>query len=57
MGRLVPLGRQGLRVVDNLHHVTEMGAAAAESIGADLAIDERRWLDHLDRFSTHVVED
>ncbi|MGI9611664.1 MAG: protoporphyrinogen/coproporphyrinogen oxidase [Acidimicrobiales bacterium] len=55
--RLLSLGRQGLRVIDNLHHVIAMGAAAAHSIGHDGRIDTVRWRHHLAEFATHVVED
>lgn len=55
--RLLTLGRQGLRAIDNLHHVLEMGRAAVETIGGDGAIDDDAWRDRLDRFTLHTVED
>ncbi|MEM8926460.1 MAG: FAD-dependent oxidoreductase [Actinomycetota bacterium] len=56
-GRLMTLGRQGLRVIDNLHHVLAMGSAAVASIDDDGAIDTARWHAHLDDFAAHTVED
>jgi protoporphyrinogen oxidase len=55
--QLLSLGRQGLGVIDNLHHVLAMGSAAASVIGADGDIDHRAWRGHLDRFGQHTVED
>jgi protoporphyrinogen oxidase len=51
------LGRQGLGVADNLHHVLAMGAAAASCVRPDGSIDRSRWRQALDRFEHHVVED
>ena len=38
--RVVTLGRQGLGVPDNLHHVLAMGAKAASAIGSSGDIDQ-----------------
>ena len=54
---LISFGRQGLAVIDNLHHVTAMGADAAAALTPEGEVDARRWLDSLDRFAAHVVED
>lgn len=54
---VVNLGRQGLRVIDNLHHVMAMGAAAASSITPEGAMDWKRWTEHLDHFAANTVED
>jgi protoporphyrinogen oxidase len=51
------LGRQGLAVPDNLHHVLAMGRDAAACVGVDGSIDRAAWLAALDRFEAHVVED
>ncbi len=56
-GRLVTTGRQGLRALDNLHHVLEMGSTAAAAIGTDGLVDGLRWSAELERFATNVVED
>ncbi len=56
-GRLVMLGRQGLRVIDNLHHVLSMGEAAAASLDENGRLSTARWHAHLDLFGTHTVED
>lgn len=55
--RVLPLGRQGLGVIDNLHHVLAMGAAAADAIDADGSILGQRWARSLASFADHVVED
>ena len=54
---LVTLGRQGLFVPDNTHHVLAMGAAVADAVGADGTVDEAAWAADRERFTTHVVED
>lgn len=55
------LGRQGLVVADNLHHVMDMGLAAAASLGASTQgaarWDAAAWSEALARFEQHVVED
>lgn len=55
--RVITLGRQGLSVPDNLHHVLAMGSAAAEAIGPGGSFDSSRWRRSLSRFAAHVVED
>ena len=55
--RIVSLGRHGLGVLDNLHHVLAMGEAAAEALGPDGAVDPVAWSRSLDGFASHVVED
>lgn len=51
------LGRQGLGVADNLHHVLAMAIAAVDCLGRDGSFDELAWTRHLDDFAQHVVED
>lgn len=53
---LVIFGRQGLAVPDNLHHVLQMGEAAAGAI-SDGEIDRRVWTQRLREFAAHVVQD
>jgi len=55
--RIVSLGRQGLGVLDNLHHVLAMGEAAAVALGPGGAVDPVAWYESLDGFASHVVED
>lgn len=54
---LVTLGRQGLFVGDNTHHVLAMGWEAATGLGPGGAWDAARWADVRARFDAHVVED
>ena len=54
---LLSFGRQGLAVIDNLHHVTEMGADAASALTSEGEIDAGAWLASLDRFASNIVED
>ena len=54
---LISFGRQGLAVIDNLHHVTDMGADAAAALTPDGEISSDAWLASLNRFASHVVED
>lgn len=54
---LISFGRQGLAVIDNLHHVTDMGADAASALTPEGEIDASAWLASLGRFAAHVVED
>lgn len=54
---LLSFGRQGLTVLDNLHHVLDMGTHAASSITPDGAVDTDQWQAALSRFAQHVVED
>jgi protoporphyrinogen oxidase len=55
--RLLTLGRQGLRAIDNLHHVMAMGQGAVASIDSSGMIDAAAWQRQLDRFAGHTVED
>lgn len=51
------LGRQGLAVADNLHHVMDMARAAVGCLGDAGEWDEVRWRHARDGFDRHVVED
>ena len=51
------LGRQGLAVIDNLHHVLDMARTAVDCLGQDGEWDEKRWDLALSTFEAHVVED
>jgi protoporphyrinogen oxidase len=51
------LGRQGLFVADNLHHVMDMGWSAAAALRADGTIHPARWATERARFAAFVVED
>ena len=55
--RVVSLGRHGLGVLDNLHHVLAMGEAAARAVGPGGDVDLVAWSRSLDGFASHVVED
>ena len=55
--RVITLGRQGLGVPDNLHHVLAMGDAAAGAVDPGGEIDWLSWGRSLDSFARHVVED
>ena len=55
--RVVSLGRHGLGVLDNLHHMLAMGEAAAAAVRASGGMDEAAWSRSLDAFAEHVVED
>jgi len=55
--RVVTLGRQGLGVPDNLHHVLAMGKSAAQAINSSGFIDATQWQKSLEEFSKHVVQD
>lgn len=57
LDRVVTLGRQGLAVPDNLHHVLAMGVAASQAITPAGSIDRDQWSRSLAEFATHVVED
>ncbi|MEM7274230.1 MAG: FAD-dependent oxidoreductase [Actinomycetota bacterium] len=57
LGPVLPFGRQGLGVIDNLHHVLGMGHAAAEVVRSDGSIDRDAWHRHLAAFATNTVED
>ncbi len=54
---IVALGRQGLGVPDNLHHVIAMGDAAAGAVGPGGGLDHLAWDRSLEAFGGHVVED
>lgn len=54
---VITLGRQGLFVGDNTHHVLDMGWAAAEALDADGSFDGAMWHRARDTFRDHVVED
>jgi protoporphyrinogen oxidase len=54
---LITLGRQGLFVGDNTHHVLAMGAAAADVLAADGSFDGREWTRRREAFRAFVVED
>ena len=50
------LGRQGLHVADNLHHVLDMALAAVGCLTAD-GWDSPRWAAERQRFEAFVVDD
>lgn len=54
---VLPFGRQGLWVPDNIHHVMAMGAAAVSAISADGVVDRTAWQAALGEFAHHVVQD
>ncbi len=54
---LVVLGRQGLFVGDNAHHVLQMGWSAAECLRSDGSFDRTVWRAAREGFLDHVVED
>ncbi len=54
---IVSLGRHGLGVLDNLHHVLAMGEAAAQCVDRSGTVDLQAWIKYLDDFASHVVED
>lgn len=56
-GPVVSLGRQGLGVPDNIHHVLTMGQDVVAGIDAAGRLDASSWAAALDRFGDHVVED
>lgn len=55
--RVLSLGRQGLGVLDNLHHMLAMGEAAAAAVDASGVPDPVAWSRSLDAFASNVVED
>tara|TARA_B100000614_G_scaffold257959_1_gene279189 strand:- start:103 stop:1176 length:1074 start_codon:yes stop_codon:yes gene_type:complete len=57
LGNLIPFGRQGFLVPDNLHHTLGMGWDLAESIGAETDLNFGRWKDSVERFKQNIVED
>ena len=54
---VVSLGRHGLGVLDNLHHMLAMGEAAADAVRPSGDVDAAEWSRSLDGFAEHVVED
>ncbi|MEL6983845.1 MAG: FAD-dependent oxidoreductase, partial [Actinomycetota bacterium] len=56
---VLSFGRQGLGVPDNLHHVLDMGQAAAANLDGALGGTTTRldWERELARFATNVVVD
>jgi protoporphyrinogen oxidase len=54
---LIALGRQGLFVGDNTHHVLAMGWAAADALGREGSFDGAAWQVAREQFRAHVVED
>jgi hypothetical protein len=55
LDRVVVLGRQGLGVADNLHHVMAMGWDAGEL--AAQGWDDAAWRACRARYRSHVVQD
>jgi protoporphyrinogen oxidase len=55
--RVVTLGRQGLFVPDNTHHVLAMGRTAAACLRADGNLDGEAWSAARAAFRDFVVED
>lgn len=55
--RVVTLGRQGLFVPDNTHHVMAMGRAAAGCLRPDGTLDAEAWRAARAGFRSFVVED
>ena len=55
--RVVTLGRQGLFVPDNTHHVMAMGRAAAACLRSDGTLDAAAWQSARAEFRRFVVED
>ena len=51
------LGRQGLVVADNLHHVLDMALAAGACLGGPGGWDGARWDAERRRFDGFVVDD
>ncbi|MDG2026117.1 MAG: FAD-dependent oxidoreductase [Acidimicrobiales bacterium] len=56
-GPIVSLGRQGLGVPDNLHHVLAMGQRAAAVLDPGGSFDPVGWAEARRDFRDHVVED
>lgn len=55
--RVATLGRQGLFVPDNTHHVLSMGLAAAAALRPDGTLEPDRWAAARASFRAFVVED
>ncbi|MEM7143218.1 MAG: FAD-dependent oxidoreductase [Actinomycetota bacterium] len=53
---LISVGRQGLGVPDNLHHVLAMASATAAVVGPT-GVDADTWRDRVSGFASNVVED
>lgn len=51
------LGRQGLAVADNLHHVLDMALSFGDALGTGVEPDAERWRAELARFERFVVDD
>lgn len=51
------VGRQGLLVADNLHHVIDMGLSLARCLGPSGGPDPQRWAAERHRFEHFVVDD
>jgi protoporphyrinogen oxidase len=57
LGGVTVLGRQGLMVADNIHHVMDMAFDAVACLGGSGGWDDLSWRAALRRFESHVVED
>ena len=57
LGRVIPFGRQGFLVPDNLHHTLGMGWDLAESIGRQDKVDHTQWKNSVEDFKKNIVED
>ena len=57
LGNLIPFGRQGFLVPDNLHHTLGMGWDLAESIGEETELNFDHWRGSVERFKQNIVED
>lgn len=57
LGRLIPFGRQGLLVPDNLHHTLAMGWDAAAAFDSKGEFNQHKWEKSIRSFRNHVVED
>ena len=57
LGNLIPFGRQGFLVPDNLHHTLGMGWDLAESIGEETELNFDHWRDSVERVKQNIVED
>ena len=55
--RIISLGRQGLFIHNNVHHVLDMARAAADCLQTDYRWDANRWRAHINTFQTTTVED